>query len=574
MSYIDLDLLNQNTSREQEIAEVYLNSLQTLALLLDTNKLYAEVARAGGKTEGILRYRIINVGYSMPGEISFLCHSTYVALLTIIIPNIRAAFNAPIPDGSGRLFMEEGKDYVIGEKKLPKHFLKPRYPITTPKHSMIFANGHVIQLVATDLPDSIAGSNGVHAFIEEMKHNKGDKLRSRVIPALRTNNREAWKSPYYRGITGISDTARVDLGEDNWFNDYEKLVNPELLAEILTVALHVNKALYNIQRGKDIEKNQRTYNRWIKVLYAMRRNATAFLRASSFINKDILGFDFFQTMLETLSFEEFKSSILCIRPKKVEKMFFYRFNEEKHCFSDSYKYNIILNLDLGTSFKITSKYLKHYNPNNRLLVGYDPGQFSSLVVGQESSLFGRKELKILKEHFIYLPQNHADLAKQFNDFWGEAKQNRNIILYYDRAGNQTYNTKKQLKMDAVRLKNELERFGWHVILMSKEQRTIFHYEHYALFERLWGEDENNTPRIKLDENECPNLKSAIYMSPVTQRNGYIELDKSSETKVKLQNQAGITTQIPSALMYLVFGLYYSWLPAGISQSSYLPGNNN
>lgn len=573
MSYLDLDTLKENTEKHNRISEMYFNVMQTLALLLDPNKLFAEVARAGGKTEGILRRRIVDVAYSMPGEISFLCHATYIALLTIVIPNIRASFNAPIGDGSGRLFMEEGKDYVIGEKKLPKHFLKPRYPITNPKHSFVFVNGHVIQLVATDLPDSIAGSNGVHVFIEEMKHNKGDKFRSRVIPALRTNNKQAWKSPYYRGITGISDTARVDLGEDNWFTEYEKLANPELIAEILTVAIHVNKALYNIHHGKEIEKNQRNYDRWIKVLYAMRRNATVFLRASSFVNKDILGFDFFQTMLETLSFEEFKSSILCIRPKKVEKMFFCRFNEEKHCFDDSYKYNVILSLDLGDSFKITSKYLKHYNPNNRLLVGYDPGQFSSLVVGQETTLFGRKELKILKEHFVYHPQNHADLAKQFNDFWGETKQNRTIILYYDRAGNQKFNTKKQLKMDAVRLKNELERFGWNVVLMNKEQRTIFHYEHYALFERLFGEEENNTPRISMDENECPNLKSSIYLSPVTQRNGYIELDKSSETKVPLQNQASQTTQIPSSLMYLVFGLYESWLPSGINQSGYLPGSN-
>ena len=113
MSYINLDELEVNTAREKEITEVYFNTMQTLALLVDSNKLFAEVARAGGKTEGILRPRIINVAYSMPGEISFLCHSTYVALLTIVIPNIRASFNTPMNDGSGRLYMEEGKDMLI-----------------------------------------------------------------------------------------------------------------------------------------------------------------------------------------------------------------------------------------------------------------------------------------------------------------------------------------------------------------------------------------------------------------------------------------------------------------------------
>jgi hypothetical protein len=37
--------------------------------------------------------------------------------------------------------------------------------------------------------------------------------------------------------------------------------------------------------------------------------------------------------------------------------------------------------------------------------------------------------------------------------------------------------------------------------------------------------------------------------------GRIELDKSSEKKVPLKKQAGLTTQLPSALIYLLFGRY-------------------
>lgn len=187
-----------------------------------------------------------------------------------------------------------------------------------------------------------------------------------------------------------------------------------------------------------------------------------------------------------------------------------------------------------------------------MLLGYDPGQFSSIVVAQESSLFGRKELKVLKEHFIYYPKSHADLAEQFNDFWGEARKNRTIMLYYDRAGNQTLNTKKQLKMDAERLRKELERYGWQVILMNKNQRTIFHYEHYALCERLFGEEENNTPRVRIDENECPNLKSAIYLSPVTQRNGYIELDKNERNKGPFTKSSRVNNTNPLCVALFAF----------------------
>ena len=65
-----------------------------------------------------------------------------------------------------------------------------------------------------------------------------------VPPHIRT-------SPYYLGITGVSDTARVDLGEDNWFEEYEKKINPELIDEIVTVALHVNEALYLVHKAEE-----------------------------------------------------------------------------------------------------------------------------------------------------------------------------------------------------------------------------------------------------------------------------------------------------------------------------------
>ena len=66
---------------------------------------------------------------------------------------------------------------------------------------------------------------------------------------------------------------------------------------------------------------------------------------------------------------------------------------------------------------------------------------------------------------------------------------------------------------------------------------------------------NLLPQLLIDENECPNLVSAIPLSPLKKTNGRIELDKSSEKKVPLKRQAAITTQIPSALIYLLYGLY-------------------
>ena len=71
----------------QDFEQYYLNRVQLLANFIDPNMLYAEWARATGKTEGVTTPRLIRVVNDMPGELSFLVHKTYVALMTNVWPN-------------------------------------------------------------------------------------------------------------------------------------------------------------------------------------------------------------------------------------------------------------------------------------------------------------------------------------------------------------------------------------------------------------------------------------------------------------------------------------------------------
>lgn len=84
------DISNDEFSMEME--RIYMNSMQVMVNLLDPNKVVVEAARASGKTSEVTVNRIVRVADSMPAELSFLAHRTYVALLTNIWPNIQAAF--------------------------------------------------------------------------------------------------------------------------------------------------------------------------------------------------------------------------------------------------------------------------------------------------------------------------------------------------------------------------------------------------------------------------------------------------------------------------------------------------
>jgi hypothetical protein len=561
----------QESDLAQNFEEYYMNAMQIQANVIDSNVEIIEGARAVGKTDGVMGPRIIRVANDMPGELSFLVHKTYVALLANVWPNIQAYFSRPVTvNGRTRPMLEYGIDYVVGETKIPSHFRMPRYPVSYPKHSILFRDGHHLQLVSSDQPESVAGRSGVHAFIEEMKHNKGEKLKTRLFPSLRGSSAEIRMSHYYQGITGVSDTARIDLGEDNWFEEYENNVDHDRIAEIVSVSLFQNEARYKIFKYEqlqheeknpvatealrlEIEKEKRKIALWNPRLADMRRNASFYIRASSFCNKDILGPKFFKTQIESLDIDEFLTAICAVRKREVVNKFFAAYDRHKHQYADGYKYASILRLDLKDHFMLSARYLTYYNRTDELFIGYDPGSFSSMVVGQERD-YGR-ECRILKEFSCYAPHEQPELAKAFFDYFGQDAQNKHIVLYHDRAANKKREDREKVTTDARILKRELESYGFTVELMNEGQSTIYHWMQYKLLLLIFGERSNMLPRVLIDENECPNLCSSIPLSPLKKTDGRIELDKTSEKKVALKNQAGLTTQLPSALIYLLFGRY-------------------
>ena len=548
-----------NSNKElPDALELYQNSAQALATIIDPNKLIVVAGRGTGKTTQITAPRILRVAGEMPRETSIISHKSYIALFTNVIPAVLEFFRSDGRDGHPLL--TEGMDYVVGEKNLPKHFRQPRYPILYPERSIVFANGHVLQAVAIDRPDSIAGSSIVHAFFEEMKHSDGEKLRSRIIPAIRTSRlgggSDAHRSYLHGGITGVSDIGRVSIGEDNWFTEYEKEVDDQLIQDIVTLSLYINKAQINIRNGEKVAMSRSAIDRYGPVLAAFRKKATYYIRVSTFVNRAVLGFDYFKTQQEMLSMSEFLSSICSIGDRNMDNLFFELWDEDRHTYEDSYKYDTVSKLDLKQTFRLDSSYLKHYDPSDKILIGYDPGSFASMVAAQEKK--DENTLRILKEFFVYPPQDIPDLAAAFNAFFSSARFRR-IDLYYDRAGNKK-NNRRVNDTDAKELKAELEKYGWTVTLKNLGQTTIFHWQHHRLWKRLLAENERTVPKIRIDANECPNLVSAMYCCKKVPGSSPVELDKSPEKKVDIQLQAGLTPQIPSAMTYLVWGLYEKFFP--------------
>ncbi|GHV11750.1 hypothetical protein FACS1894162_7370 [Bacteroidia bacterium] len=169
--------------------------------------------------------------------------------------------------------------------------------------------------------------------------------------------------------------------------------------------------------------------------------------------------------------------------------------------------------------------------------------------------------------WVYHPEQQDVLAKKIDNYFCDGR--KEIHIYYDRAANQRdpewkkyYPSYKEMgvnETDAILLRNELAALGWTVHLFSLKQKTIFMSQHYRLLNLLFGKNDGKRDAILIDRNECEALVSSINHSPLKRNEGRIELDKSSE-RLPFEEQAYNSTQLATALMYLLYGKYSNLLP--------------
>lgn len=538
--------------------EQYYSAVQILAMLADTQDLFCEIGRGSGKTTHILGPRIDRVQNSMPGSVQVFLASTYKAIFENLVPGFMEFFSD---------HYEEDMYYCIG-KRPPAHFKPCRTLITDWKNTISFVNGTVIQFVSCERPERANGKNIAHLYMDEMLHIKQRVVDENVRPAMRSKSTFFYDSPYFLGTTGTTSTPNIETDQD-WFLSYEKEMDPNKIRTIQGIALELNHRYYLLEeaitKGDEsaIRKLTNYCNRLEYILAQLRRDTVYYLRASSFSNIKILRPDYIQKQMKgTLDKASLNTSIFSVRENRVRDMFFAKFGP-KYIEGDTYNLERIESLSLGDRPNFTCADMKHCDLNAPLYIGYDPGPFTSMVIGQYNE--DRSEFHVLKDIYTYWPEQQPQLAHLFHTFFAPMR-NKQIFLHYDRAGNQRDPQWKKYKpafgdtsdTDAFTLKSELEQRGWYVQLMSLGQPTIYYKQHLHLLSRLFsGNDKyqvHGIPVIKIliDENECEALISSIYNSPLKRTAGEVELDKSSEKK-PFEEQAFGSTQIASALMYLLWG---------------------
>ena len=539
--------MSQRKITKQEADIRYSNWIATLIDIIKPTNLYLYGGRGVSKSTEILAKRTIDVIYDMPRASFAFVADTYVNLLTNIVPAI-------IHGWETRQNFFENVHYVVDKPPLP-HWKTSYIKTFSYKHTISTFNGCKFFLISLDRPSTAAGISVVHHFGDEAKYLLESKLR-KLFPTLRGDYMLYGKSHYFMGQTFCSDMADPSIKEDDWMLRMEKNMDKQQIIKIIQTAIVLNEINWELFYAEKeqadpvkIELIKRKQKRWMERLGMIRQNSTFFYIVSSFANADILTLKYFENLLATLTFEEFKTSVLSIRKTLEKSARFYGNLSDKHFYDDGYNHEYYDQFGLSDNITQVSSGLKYIIPDKPLEGGLDAGNMFSLVIGQEQG----RNYRVLKGMYTITPESIRELANKFITFF-EPHKRKILYLYHDRSTNQYAKMGRDM---ASLIKHDIEidaqgkRTGWLVQQMNVGQGNILHYDEYLLMNVMMGEKDKRLPNLLIDKYECKELKSQLEICPLGKnaKGQIIKIKKGDHLPSK--RLAMESTNFTDALKYLI-----------------------
>ena len=549
----------------------YQNKYAQIAALVGARRFFGYLGRGSAKTTDIQVERLIDIMYDMPGAPCGWIADTFSNLTANVLPAVL--------EGLERKGFREGIHYVVEKEpptftdkekaSLPKwlrpHFWKPFNRIVSYKRTIIFFTGMNIRFGSLDRPSSMAGLSVVHLFGDEGKYMKEAKI-SNQMKTIRGYRQQYGNSVYYRGVTFTSDVADPShRGEDDWMRKEVKNMNIDKILLIIKTGLIYNEALHEYVCAEEKYRKFPTDGnradcanklstmklwkaRWTE-LRKMEDASTFFLRASSYVNVDILTEGWFADAIAA-DFNDFRTAILSCKPSLNSGERFYAALSEHHFYKDGINEEMYDKLSLRD--KEDCRVLKYLNLNKPLQLGVDFGNMCSLSIAQDDKVEGKDCLRIVKLLYTLAPEYISELGEKFRHYFAPMR-NRTIHLFYDRAGN---SYKKVQKDQATEFKKAIEfdrdgkRTGWNVIMESIGQGNIGQPEEYHFMHALMSGSHSRLPILQIDYYAAKHLRLSLEGAKTRIRSGVVYKDKSSE-RLPIDQLPTMSTNPSDSFKYLV-----------------------
>lgn len=535
----------------EQVSRRYINQYALVAALCMPQNFVGILGRASAKTTQFQAMRIQQAVTECPGAPFVWVADTYSNLHKNVIPSVL--------EGLRFLGWEQDREFVI-DRLPPVEWQRRMYNVIDKyKQVMTFWNGFTFTFVSLDRSSIGAGRSYVGLFGDEVKYWPEAKFTN-IRKAVRGYRARYGDSPWYRSLSLTTDMPNPNhAGEYLWVMKLAKLMDKEKVKLLLQTGQALNEARRRYATAtvsgapaSEYQNAQRNMQRWEERWQELRRGTTLFLVASTLINADVLGEEFFSEELQA-GLEGIDTNLLSIPQKLTADQLFYTTLSARDFYQDGTRNDVLEQHPYGWEQDCTV--LRHLDPNRHIDGGMDDGNMKSMVFGQQ---LGR-EYRVMKEIYTLPPDNERQLADRFLAFFRPHKR-KLLRLYYDRAMNNyrsTGNSAMQRIKAAIETHADGTRTGWRVQLMSLGQGNIYSNTEYQFFSALFARQlQNRLFTLLIDAQNCPCLKAEMETAPVRvvedKRTGRKELrkDKRGE-KLPAHRLPMESTNLTDALKYLV-----------------------
>jgi hypothetical protein len=532
------------------VSRRYINQYAMVAALTMPQNFIGILGRASAKTTQFQAMRIQQAVTECPGAPFVWVTDTYSNLHKNVIPSVL--------EGLRFLGWEMDVEFVI-DRQPPIEWQRQMYNVIDKyKQVMTFWNGFTFTFVSLDRPSIGAGRSYVGLFGDEVKYWPEAKFTN-IRKAVRGYRARYGDSPWYRSLSLTTDMPNPNhLGEHTWVMKLVKLMDKEKIKLLLQTGQALNECRREYAKAlqtdnqRAIELTERNMRRWEDRWTDLRRGTTLFLVASTLINADVLGEEFFNEEIQA-GLEGIDTNLFSIPQKLTADQKFYVSLSAIAFFMDGIRIDILERHDYGWEQDCTV--LKYLDPNRPIDGGMDDGNMKSLLIGQQRG----REYRVLKEIYTLPPDNERQLADLFLDYFKPHKK-KLLRLYYDRAMNnyQKVGTSAMQRIKAaIEVRADGTRSGWRVQLMSLGQGTIYSNTEYQFFSALFaGNLKKQLFTLLIDAQNCPNLKAEMENCPVKvvedKRTGRKDIRKEKKgERLPAHRLPQESTNLTDALKYLI-----------------------
>lgn len=444
---------------------------------------------------------LVCIGYiakMLPRAKFFLAGKTFKQVLDILLTDSSDAWASMgwyeyhekvNPFGNYVLFKEPPADW-------PRAYKSPK----SWERCVSFDSGFCLQLLSFEKPDSNRGHNFDGGLIDESAIFKSEWVSKILMATLYRANTWRFKdNPLHNAFYDFTSNPWMQSGR--WVFETEELM----------------------------KKNPEKY---------------LFLEGTAYDNPTLHP-EYISNMEENTIPLIFRIEVLNERLGKLPNCYYPSFQEDKHCISNTFTYD--LNED-----GIWLPTFSDYDPNRPLEVSLDfNNYFCSGIVCQEVP----NKLKVINNIYVKQAKENKTLAETLALAIIEAypdQVKKDIIVYGDASANSKSagsNTTFFAQVFA-----ELRAAGWKVtqrVLKTNPE----HKDRFALIDRILAEGSSILPRLRINQNTCKALIISMQNSPITDN---MKKDKSSEGTASIQQE--YATHLSDCLDYILYYKYSSSKP--------------